>query len=100
MSAHVPTHFYVYYRLRPELDADVACASVRAMQAMLARRTGVAGRLMQRAGDDATWMEVYEGVTDPAGFEHALLAETEAHRLGDLLDTGGARHLERFTEVV
>lgn len=100
MSAHAPTHFYVYYRLRPELDADVACASVRAMQAVLAHRTGVAGRLMQRAGDQMTWMEVYEGVTDVAGFEHALLAETAAHCLNDLLDSGGARHLERFTECV
>ncbi len=42
------THVYIYYRVRPEQDVEIARASVAAMQAAAARRTGVQGRLMQR----------------------------------------------------
>jgi hypothetical protein len=92
------THYFVYYRIRADVDRDDAHASIRAMQAALARRTGVAGRLMERRGDDATWMEIYESVSDPAGFEAALETETEAHRLGGLIEPGSARHIEHFIE--
>ena len=89
---------YIYYRLRADLDADIAHASVRAMQAALERATGIAGRLLQRADDASTWMEIYEGVTEHAAFMHALEREATAHRLADLLESGGVRHLECFME--
>ncbi len=100
MSADAEIHYYIYYRIRNAIDADDAQASVRAMQAALAKRTGVTGRLLRRAHDTMTWMEIYEGVTDPNAFEAALRAETESHRLDALVDTGGVRHIERFSECV
>lgn len=93
-----PVHYFVYYRVRADADHDDAHASIRAMQAALARRTGVSGRLMERRDDDATWMEIYESVADPAAFEAALRTETEAHRLEDFIEPGSARHEERFVE--
>ena len=49
---------------------------------------GVRGRWMRRRDDPATYMEVYEGVTDEAAFE--ALLEREGAKLGV------ARRLERF----
>lgn len=89
---------YIYYRLRADLDADIAHASVRAMQAALERATGIAGRLLQRADDASTWMEIYEGVPEGSAFMHALERETAAHQLADLIDSGSVRHLECFME--
>ncbi|ENO80431.1 hypothetical protein C664_01775 [Thauera sp. 63] len=92
------THVYIYYRVRPEQDVEIARASVAAMQAAVARRTGVQGRLMQRADDATTWMEVYEDVGDRAAFMVVLEAEAVAHRLADLVAEGAARHVEHFVE--
>ncbi|ENO89578.1 DUF4936 family protein [Thauera linaloolentis] len=91
-------HLYLYYRLRPDADAAAARTRVRAMQAELAQRTGIRGRLMRRADDAATWMEVYEDIADPEVFRRALEAATLAHRLADLLAADGMRHVECFTE--
>lgn len=99
MSEATPTlHYFIYYRVRAELDRDDIQAGVRAMQAALARRTGVAGRVLYRAHEDATWMEIYEGVRDAAAFEVALAAEVAAHDLDALVEPGAARHTERFVE--
>lgn len=92
------THFYLYYRLRADEDAELARNRVRTMQAALEAQTGIAGRLMQRADDATTWMEIYEGVSDRAGFAAALEAMTLAHRLGEMLEPGGRRHTECFLE--
>ena len=89
---------YIYYRLRADLDVDIAHASVREMQAVLEQTTCIAGRLLQRADDASTWMEIYEGVTQYTAFMHALESETAAHQLADLLDSGSVRHLECFME--
>lgn len=91
-------HLYLYYRLRADIDACIARTRVRAMQAELARHTGIDGRLMRRADDAGTWMEVYEGIADRAVFVHALESAAAAHGLADLLEAGGARHLECFIE--
>jgi hypothetical protein len=97
-EATPPLHYFIYYRVRAELDPDDIQAGVCAMQAALARRTGIAGRLMHRAHEEATWMEVYEGVSEPAAFEAALAAEVAAHDLDALVEPGAARHIERFVE--
>ncbi|NMG31538.1 DUF4936 family protein [Aromatoleum evansii] len=91
-------HYYVYYRVRADAEHEDAEATVRAMQAALERRTGVAGRLLERRDDAVTWMEVYEGVADPEAFEAALRIETDAHQVADLVEPGAARHTERFVE--
>lgn len=93
-----PISYYVYFRVREDIDDAEAAASIRAMQAALARRTGVSGRLLHRRGDDRTWMEVYEAVTSPATFEHALSEAVAEHQLADMVETGSARHLELFVE--
>lgn len=91
-------HYYVYYRVRSDVGHEDAEATVRAMQAALERRTGIAGRLMERRDDAVTWMEVYEGVADPDAFEAALRIEANAHRLASIVEPGFARHTERFVE--
>ncbi|MET0679869.1 MAG: DUF4936 family protein [Burkholderiales bacterium] len=87
--------YYVYYR------SAAAPAAVRAavitMQASLAGATGVQGRLLRRVEEDGTWMEIYEGVSDPERFERELAAETAGARLEALLAPGATRHVERFT---
>ncbi len=95
-AALPPVHCYIYYRLRADLDPQLAQASICAMQASLAQRTGVHGRLLRRAEDADTWMEAYEGVETWPQFAVALDEEVAAHRIGELLEPGGARHLERF----
>jgi len=92
------THYFIYYRIRPNSDHAHARATIRAMQAGLAKRTGIAGRLMERCGDDATWMEIYESVADRVAFDVALDIEAEAHRLSALIEPGSTRHVERFVE--
>lgn len=98
MSDSSRTHYFIYYRIRAGVDAPDARAQVRAMQLALAGRTGVAGRLMERRDDGVTWMEIYEGIMDPAVFDEALDSETAAHQLADLIEPGSARHVERFVE--
>ncbi|MCV2217897.1 DUF4936 family protein [Thauera sp. Sel9] len=93
-------HLYLYYRLRPDADTSAAAAQVRAMQAGLARRSGIEGRLMRRTDDPLTWMEIYEGVSDRAAFMQALDAAVLEHRLTGLLADGGTRHAECFTESI
>lgn len=98
MTSNPALSFYIYYRLRADLDGDIAHASVREMQAALEQATGIAGRLLQRADDASTWMEIYEGVTEHSAFLHALESEATAHQLADLLESGSVRHLECFME--
>ncbi|MFC5771582.1 DUF4936 family protein [Thauera sinica] len=90
------TSYYIYYRLRPDAGFADALRVLQAMQATLARRTGIVGRIMRRADDPVTWMEIYEGVSDKDGFDAALQDEADAHRAADLLEPGTTRHLERF----
>lgn len=86
--------YYIYYRSRhPDRELTTI---VREMQAALARETGIAGRLMRRADDPATWMEVYEAVPDTADFEQHLAAAVARFAVDRLLDADARRHVERF----
>ena len=87
--------YYIYYRTAA--DAVRIRAAVAAMQAALAEATGVAGRLLSRVDDRATWMEIYEGVADPDRFEQELAVAVERFGLRALLAAGAERHVERFT---
>ena len=87
--------YYVYYRSAAPPAA--VHETVVAMQASLARATGVQGRLLRRVEDDGTWMEVYESVADPERFERELAAAVADARLEALLAPGATRHVERFT---
>ena len=93
-------HYFIYYRIRDDIDVDDAHASVRNMQVELQKKCGVAGRLFIRSHEDATWMEVYEGVSAPQAFEQALSEGIRTHDLEDLVQQGSARHMECFIECV
>lgn len=94
----VPVDLYVYYKLRDE-DRANALLAARAMQARLAARWGIAGRLKHRTGAEpglSTWMEVYAAV--PAGFQNSLQAEADAAGLAAL--AVGGRHAEVFMDLL
>ncbi len=84
--------YYVWYRVA-QADRDTETA-VRGMLARLACRTGVAGILKKKRGEPGLWMEVYEGVADPAGFERLLAQALDEYDVEMFLD--GPRHTECF----
>jgi hypothetical protein len=79
VSAAVPPHVYVYYRLRG--DAEGAHAAVARLFADVEARTGVGGRLLERRGAPRTWMEVYEPVPEAGRFLRVLRAAARRHGL-------------------
>ena len=89
--------YYVYYRVPPE-NTDRARAAVAAIQRELSGGSGVAGRLLRRRDDAATWMEIYEKVPDPARFEALLAGLVERHALSPLLAPGSSRKQEVFRD--
>ena len=93
MVASAPTHCYVYYRVTR--DTPSARAAVAAMFADVEARTGVAGRLLARADDPSTWMEIYEPVAHPAAFARVLAACVRRHGV-EAFARDGRRHVERF----
>ena len=94
MSA-ATVHYYVYYRIAIAHAAD-ARRTIAAVLALLEQRVGVAGRLLQRQDEPLLWMEIYEGVRDPAVFE-VTLAELLAERaFASFLAPGSTRKIERF----
>jgi hypothetical protein len=51
---------------------------------------------MRRADDPTTWMEVYEPVQDPSGFERSLATAVARFGMERLLAADARRHVERF----
>jgi hypothetical protein len=90
----VTCSYFIYYR--SAAAAEDVRKSVGAMQRALAQETGVAGRLMRRADDPTTWMEVYEAVSDAARFERSLNDAVAKFGLAGLLAADARRHVERF----
>lgn len=88
-------HYYIYYRVA-ERDWPEAAQQVRGLQARLACRIGVKGRMLQKRGEPGLWMEIYEHVTDAARFERALAQLEDEFDLAPYID--GVRHLECFQE--
>lgn len=89
---------YIYYQVR---DAHAAALEprVRAMQASIAARHGVAGQLKRRpeARDGLqTWMEIYPA--SGAGFDAALDSAVRDAALSELIE--GQRHTEVFTDLI
>jgi hypothetical protein len=83
-------NYYVYYKVPPERLAEIASA-VQLLFQTAKQNFSVHGRWMRRRDDPTTYMEVYEGVSDEAGFEGLL------EREGALL--GLPRKVERFITV-
>jgi hypothetical protein len=88
-------HLYVYYRV-PESRMRELRPRIVALQAELARRTGVQGRLLHRCDDPALWMEVYEHVPEPQGFRSMLAALVREQGVDALLAPGATRVTECF----
>jgi hypothetical protein len=81
------TTYYVYYRV----DAGRVPALRREVERLfdaIEKATGVRGRWLRRRDEPATYMEVYENVSDDRAFE--ALLEREAAALGL------QRRVERF----
>ncbi len=81
------TIYYVYYRV----DAGRVPALRREVERLfdaIEKATGVRGRWLRRRDEPATYMEVYENVSDDRAFE--ALLEREAAALGL------QRRVERF----
>ncbi len=91
----MPLAFYVYYRVDP-IAAGAGRARVDALFDRIEQRWGVRGRLLTKRGEPHLWMEVYEGVSDAAGFESALEADAAALGLDALLSAGNRRTVEAF----
>ncbi len=86
-------HYYVWYRVQAGTEAEAETA-VRSLQARLACRSGVSGRLLKKRDAAETWMEVYEGVAEPQSFERQLRELAERYDVEMFLD--GGRHVECF----
>ncbi len=86
-------NYYIYYRVSPK-NADEAEILVRSMQARLACRSGIGGRLLKKRDEPGLWMEVYEDVAEPERFERLLDQAVDEFDLAMLLD--GPRHTECF----
>lgn len=89
--------FYVYYRVAPA-QQTAALAAVSRLFVELQSQTGVTGRLMHRADDATTWMEVYEGLDDTEAFGKILAKASEASGLPALLDDA-KRVTECFVDI-
>ncbi len=83
---------YIWYKVGG--DTAEARERITAMQIDVADATGIAGRLLVRADDPLTWMEIYEDVGDPVEFERALAVAVAAHEAQQVAETD--RHIERF----
>jgi quinol monooxygenase YgiN len=88
---------YVYYKVGPT-DARAVLEAARDLLARVKQQTGISGALLRRREQPGTWMEVYEGIGDLAGFEAAL---NEALTATDFMArlANGQRHTERFTRL-
>ena len=88
-------NYYVYYRIALE-QAGRARGVVAALQEDVQRQTGVGGRLMHRRDDPATWMEIYEGISDEPAFAASLAAAVERCGFSGVLAAGSQRITEIF----
>ncbi len=87
------TSIFIYYRVAAR-DWHEAESLVRSMQARLACRTGIHGRLLKKQKEPGLWMEVYDSIPQPTRFERQL-AEVEAEFDVDMF-LDGPRHREVF----
>jgi hypothetical protein len=89
------TDYYVYYKVGAQSIADYIPVVI-AMQSDVFRLTGVRGRLKKKSGDDATWMEIYEGVHQRLLFEATLADCVARFGIDKLLLDGSVRRNEIF----
>ena len=89
---------YVYYRVAADVGDALRPRIVAAQQA-IALTTSISGRLLARADDPLTWMEIYEGVAERARFLAALERALREVRVYELLPAT-ERKIEVFRELL
>jgi len=91
---------YIYYKVGATAAAELA-PRVRALQAALGTRHGVAAALKRRPGERdgcQTWMEIYPDA--PPGFEAMLAQAVQDSGIAELITGGvGGRHTEIFVDL-
>jgi hypothetical protein len=90
---------FIYYRVTAD-QLERLAAAVSEMQKQIAAATGIRGRLLRKDDASNTWMEIYEGISDPVGFESAMQHAVAQARFDGLLAAGSQRHVERFVDTV
>ncbi|MCX7891810.1 MAG: DUF4936 family protein [Burkholderiales bacterium] len=85
---------YVYYKVA-DPGSSAARECVRGLLATVRLETGVQGRLLRRAEDPATWMEVYEDATR-GDFAAVVERIAAASGIAAHLAPRSARVVERF----
>jgi hypothetical protein len=90
-------HAYIYYRIDPA-QAALAATRIDALLDALTPYCKHPPRRLQRCDDPATWMEIYDGITDFAAFSAALDAALQTHDC--MAAIVGERHLECFSSRV
>ena len=68
------TNYYVYYRVDTGRLGSLRI-EIEKLFEKIQKDFGVRGRWMHRRDDEATYMEVYEGVKDEQAFEAVLARE-------------------------
>ena len=91
----VAVSYFIYYRVAAE-HADAAWRTVAALLTALEERVFVSGRLLRRQDEPLLWMEIYEGVRDPAAFDAVLAEVLAGSELAAFLAPGATRKTERF----
>jgi len=87
--------YYIYYRIDPA-RSEACGVKVRALLADVHAKTGIRGRLLTKRGEPNLWMEIYEGVSDEAGFEWELADAVGRHGIQGFLQPHTTRHTECF----
>ena len=86
---------YIYYRVDPARQPALV-AELKRIQGELAADFALSARLMRKADDPATLMEVYEALRDGDALLAALNARLTAIGFDTWLMPGSRRHVERF----
>ena len=89
------TDYYIYYKVSADRTNDYIPVVI-AMQSDVYRLTGVRGRLKKKSGDEATWMEIYEGVHQRLLFEATLADCVARFGVEKYLLHGSSRRNEIF----
>ena len=87
--------YYIYYRVAAE-QSQRARTVIASLQEDVRERTGIRGRLLHRRDDPATWMEIYEGISDEQAFSASLCAAVDRCGFSGVLASGSRRVTEVF----
>lgn len=87
---------FIYYAIGEDREPDASLAATALIEAVQAL-SGIRGRLMRRADDATTWMEIYENVADAAQLVATIDACLPASAL--LACLSGPRHTEIFVPL-